>query len=399
MWRQHHAEVQQYQQHYEHVEQLTKAVHAALTAAETMGYGQWSLPVQPEQEQQQEPLSDAPLPWRGAREGEAGSCDDGSTASETTRSNGSTRGSSLSQAASLMAEPSAASSDTLAPHLITGRHGAAVLSDGAQPATSAAQATPHAGMSLLQQQQQAVQTDEAWPTGPAWEVADYEEEVRQLSDQLQVGSGPTGLRLCLCVFVCSTLSVSCKCVRPDTSIPRLSELPSYCHLCLSFLLPCIALPCDVSQGLVSNNSSLKAVLQQRDAELAAQRERLEQQGHDLACCEDMLQVCTNTHDQGTNEPFFPWAQRSRLFLLLFTTGVLLWHLRSVTAGTQHGLLSCFKVCAMWRLCSLLLLCVLCPGVVVANRSCRSAWLPVRLLLLPVLLSTVMPCGPRARCRG
>ena len=32
----------------------------------------------------------------------------------------------------------------------------------------------------------AVQTEEDWPSGPAWGVADYEEEVRQLSEQLQV---------------------------------------------------------------------------------------------------------------------------------------------------------------------------------------------------------------------
>jgi len=50
------------------------------------------------------------------------------------------------------------------------------------------------------------------------------------------------------------------------------------------------LPAAAPQGLVGNNSSLKALLQQRDTELAAQQERLEQQGHDLACCEDMLQV-------------------------------------------------------------------------------------------------------------
>jgi hypothetical protein len=49
--------------------------------------------------------------------------------------------------------------------------------------------------------------------------------------------------------------------------------------------------------MVAANSSLKAVLQQRDAELAAQRELLQQQSellqqqsHDLACSEQMLEV-------------------------------------------------------------------------------------------------------------
>lgn len=51
------------------------------------------------------------------------------------------------------------------------------------------------------------------------------------------------------------------------------------------------------QSMVAANSSLKAVLQQRDAELAAQRELLQQQSellqqqsHDLACSEQMLEV-------------------------------------------------------------------------------------------------------------
>lgn len=44
------------------------------------------------------------------------------------------------------------------------------------------------------------------------------------------------------------------------------------------------------QELLVQNSSYKAQLQQRDAELKAQQELLDQQGHDLACCQDMLQV-------------------------------------------------------------------------------------------------------------
>jgi hypothetical protein len=49
--------------------------------------------------------------------------------------------------------------------------------------------------------------------------------------------------------------------------------------------------------MVAANSRLKAVLQQRDAELAAQRELLQQQGellqqnsHQLACSEEMMEV-------------------------------------------------------------------------------------------------------------
>lgn len=59
------------------------------------------------------------------------------------------------------------------------------------------------------------------------------------------------------------------------------------------LLRCVVLV----QCMVSANSSLKAVLQQRDAELAAQRELLQQQGellqqnsHQLACSEEMMEV-------------------------------------------------------------------------------------------------------------
>ena len=81
----------------------------------------------------------------------------------------------------------------------------------------------------------------------------------------------------------------------------------YLHVCL---LACFL------QGLVSHNSRLKAQLQGRDAELAAQGERLEQQGHDLACCEEMLQVRMHTlynpTQQYTLKPWDHWGRHSCL---------------------------------------------------------------------------------------
>jgi hypothetical protein len=56
---------------------------------------------------------------------------------------------------------------------------------------------------------------------------------------------------------------------------------------------------------VSANSSLKALLQQRDTQLAAQAECMaaqahciEQKGHDLACSESMLDVSGGGGDGG-----------------------------------------------------------------------------------------------------
>lgn len=66
-------------------------------------------------------------------------------------------------------------------------------------------------------------------------------------------------------------------------------------LCASRPPPLRAPPC--TQDLLSANSSLKAVLQQRDSELQAQQERLEaqeahitQQGYELDCSDGVIKV-------------------------------------------------------------------------------------------------------------
>lgn len=49
------------------------------------------------------------------------------------------------------------------------------------------------------------------------------------------------------------------------------------------------------QGYVTANSQLKGLLQQREVELKAQTECLQQQGHELNCCQDFVEVRVEGH--------------------------------------------------------------------------------------------------------
>lgn len=221
VWQQHHSQVQQYQQEYDRVEQLTKAVHAALTAADHMGYRPWSSD-EPTQQQQQQGASGivqhagqddkeqqlwlqeqallVSVQWQAVEAACLGSSE-GDSSSNTTRSSHSTRGSSLSgslsgdaglavglgqlSALQELGEAAHAADAQLPP----AGHGSVASHSTAHDAAATAEAPPESPARAGEGswQHRSVQTDEQWPSAPLWSVADYEEEVRQLSEQLQVG--------------------------------------------------------------------------------------------------------------------------------------------------------------------------------------------------------------------
>jgi len=243
VWQQHHSQVQQYQQEYDRVEQLTRAVHAALTAADCMGYSPWS-PEQPTQQQQQqqqqqdaagiaqhagqdnpqqqlwlqEPGLTVSIQWQAVEAACLGSSE-GDSSSNTTRSSHSTRGSSLTGSVSgdglaTLGLGQVSGLDTLGEaahaadaHLPPAGHGSVDSHSTARDAAAAITEVPQDSPSRADEgswQHQSVQTDEQWPSAPLWSVADYEEEVRQLSEQLQVGleAGCGWSRLCpACVLL------------------------------------------------------------------------------------------------------------------------------------------------------------------------------------------------------
>lgn len=248
VWQQHHSQVQQHQLEYERKAQLTKAVHAAIAYGKQLGYRPFSptnpthhdqhtaqqqqagqqqvtLPTHQEQQdqqqqhnlsvvssqddasqagQQQEPQqpSASLCQWQGVGSASTdglGSSNSSNSSSHTTRSSGSTRGSY-----SDLAEEEAADAGA-----------AGALQPGAVPAAAAAAlqeaaagaAAKEAGQGCLEgavgataaaEQQCDEGCEERWRAAPVWGVSDYEEEVAQLSDQLQV-RGPWGSACSACV--------------------------------------------------------------------------------------------------------------------------------------------------------------------------------------------------------
>jgi hypothetical protein len=215
VWQQHHSQVQQYQLEYERREELTKAVHAAIACNKRLPFSAFSPTDAPQQQQQQALLPSGQQQqqqdhhhhqqqpdlsvvgaqdehhagqqqrqevgslsqWqyaagasglRGSADASGSSQSRDSTGSETTRSSGSTRG-SYSDLAEDAVNADAADAEQPAPA------DAAAVDAGAAETD---QDTPAAGADM--------EASQRWPSGPVWELSDYEEEVRQLSDQLQV---------------------------------------------------------------------------------------------------------------------------------------------------------------------------------------------------------------------
>lgn len=240
VWRQHHSQIQQQQVEYERQEQLAKAVHAAIKTGALLGYRTFSPtastaqhsqpprqrtpgaspcdqhrrkqagrvggaqdgPLHAEQQQQEQAVA----AWIEQQSSEAGS-----SGSETTRSNGSTRGSSCTGSAAAESEGSDAGDGW--PVAASGLHGSSVLPEPADPAephssssgpsinsptaavAAEAAAAAVGGVSTaggddgLQCELGQGEASEHWP---AWDASAYEEEIRQLSDQLQVRMGLDG---------------------------------------------------------------------------------------------------------------------------------------------------------------------------------------------------------------
>lgn len=251
VWQQHHSQVQQYQLEYERKAQLTKAVHAAIAYGKQLGYRPFS-PTEPEQQhtaqQQRPPAPSEPQQQQDMQETHqlvassmqddvqtglqqqqrdaeqqsvslgqwhfaagpsavqesttqvgglhvstdaTGSQAASSSGSETTRSSGSTRGSYSdledegAAAAGTTQQPTSNSAHVDEPVVVEAaeqqpcsnqHNAAATVAEGAEAAGAASDGDADVPV--------------RWPSGPAWDVSDYEEEVRQLSDQLQVrGAG------------------------------------------------------------------------------------------------------------------------------------------------------------------------------------------------------------------
>lgn len=239
VWQQHHSQVQQHQLEYERKAQLTKAVHAAIAYGKQLGYRPFSptnppthrdqhtaqqqqagqqqvtLPTHQEQQdqqqqqynlsvvslqddasqagQQQEPQQQSAslCQWQGgASTYGLGSSNNSSSSSHTTRSSGSTRGSYSDLADEEAADAGAAG--VLQPGAVP-----AAAAPALQEAAAGAAAAKEAGGGCLKgavaaaaaaaaEQQCDEGCEERWRAAPVWGVSDYEEEVAQLSDQLQV---------------------------------------------------------------------------------------------------------------------------------------------------------------------------------------------------------------------
>jgi hypothetical protein len=235
VWAEHHSQVAHFQEEYQRREQLTKAVHAALSAGRRLGYTPFaptqqhcsSSPGSPgntqqegagtqhaPQGQQQEDgamqLDEPPVAGSGhaaagraaeqCSPGGSSGCVSEDNSSETTHSNAGTRGSSLSGSTAggcervrvggcerleAAAEPAQEQAEKQAG---TAAAGAEVGCDAARDSA----ACESQQQQEQQQQQQQADEHESWPCAPVWGVSDYEEELRQLSEQLQVRAGGAG---------------------------------------------------------------------------------------------------------------------------------------------------------------------------------------------------------------
>lgn len=227
VWRQHHSQIQQQQVEYERKEQLARAVHAAIRTGALLGHRTFSptastaqhsqpprqlpSPVGPCDHHTQEQAGPVGFTQDGALHAEQhqqeqavaawvelqSSSDAGSSSSETTRSNGSTRGSSCSGSAPSESDgPAAGESWPVAasgPHDSSSKRsidGQAAAVAAAEAAAAAAGGVSTAGSDegLLCELGQG-EASEHWPK---WDASAYEEEIRQLSDQLQVRMGLDG---------------------------------------------------------------------------------------------------------------------------------------------------------------------------------------------------------------
>jgi hypothetical protein len=248
VWRQHHSQVAHFQEEYERREQLTKAVHAAIATGRRLGYsGPFKPPPQQhgsssspgntaqdgdmQQQQQQEAMlldvePGAPQAEQSSHAGAPSGCasEDDDESSETTHSNAGTRGSSLSGSAAgsytelpgpaqwghsaALGHSAGAVAQSIGGAVGGGHRAAAAAVDGdagpvgtndgpaglatqgAVPAEATEQGAAAADAAndstTSQPQQQQVDVSGSWRCGPVWGVPDYEEELRQLSEQLQV---------------------------------------------------------------------------------------------------------------------------------------------------------------------------------------------------------------------